>query len=56
MADIQIHYNFINNTVFVSHNVVLRGDNVVVLTSNMWFVNKVNVYLNICFNVFGKHG
>ncbi len=33
LADTQVHYNFINNTVFVPRNVVLRdflGKNVVV--------------------------
>ncbi len=29
------------------------GENVLVYSSNMKFVNKDNVYLNICISVFG---
>ncbi len=53
MADTQMHYNCINNNDFVSRNVVLRFFYVFYKTLKMQFVNKDNVYLNICLNVFG---
>ncbi len=51
MPDAQIHYNFKKNIVLCHRSFL--GQIVFVWTSNMQFVNKDNIYLKICFDVFG---
>ncbi len=53
-TDTQIQYNCKYNTFFLCHVlIVFFGEKLVVQTSNMQFVNKNNVYLNISLDVFG---